>query len=614
MRDYEEYEEVLDEDEYEDEEIAPRKRSGMILPLVGGTLVTTEILSAMIKGGPLGVGGGLLASAFVWWKGQDLIDGAQQLFDWSALTGHLPKLKGGRSFKDRALGHYPDETPDYDVYITSPEWKVRARQIRKRDGYTCQDCGATDVPLDVHHLTYEHLGHERDEDLITLCRECHDAQHNEDIYDDEDEMEDLSPRPGKQQRADDEIARPQRKRSGIFLFSDVLKDFTPSLDKIYLGTLASGGHVFCRAKHLCHVALAGPTRGGKSSLMRMLLAQLCYAGASVLILNPHYSRYIHADEGDYEDQDWTPFEPYLMYDPIECRKYEVIEHYLRQAATELLPKRLEQFARSQPLGKPYFIALDELPAIIDAIPDVPKYMAKILREGAKVGIFLIVASHDFLVKTISPNGAGGAVRECYRTAFYAGGDATTAKILLDMPANKLPEDELGRGTIMLRNWQTCKKAALASAPLLDNRALYTLLGASTYKPEKQQSRGTELTGYRDDPITDPQVRAARPDAIRLYTSGVRQSTRRSEREKRLRNAAPVHTPLVARVPDPPVQDEVEISAQDAFAVWSAGNSNVRDLAKAMGITVYQATKLYGAMVDAGLIERKTKVVVKGSID
>jgi hypothetical protein len=57
-------------------------------------------------------------------------------------------------------------------------------------------------------------------------------------------------------------------------------------------------------------------------------------------------------------------------------------------------------------------------------------------------------------------------------------------------------------------------------------------------------------------------------------------------------------------------DEVEISAQDAFNVWSAGNANVRDLAKAMGITVYQATKLYGLMVDEGLIERKAKVTVR----
>src|SRR5947208_6324369 len=118
---------------------------------------------------------------------------------------------------------------------------------------------------------------------------------------------------------------------------------------------------------------------------------------------------------------------------MECRKYEVIEYYLKQVATVLLPKRLERYAHSQPTGKPYFIVIDELPAIVDNIPEAPKYLAKILREGRKVGIYLVTAAQDFLVKTIAPQG-GGAIRECYRTAFYVGGDSTTAKILLDLSA------------------------------------------------------------------------------------------------------------------------------------------------------------------------------------
>jgi hypothetical protein len=32
--------------------------------------------------------------------------------------------------------------------------------------------------LDVHHLTYVRFGHERLEDLLTLCRPCHDAAHD----------------------------------------------------------------------------------------------------------------------------------------------------------------------------------------------------------------------------------------------------------------------------------------------------------------------------------------------------------------------------------------------------------------------------------------------------
>ncbi len=87
----------------------------------------------------------------------------------------------------------------------------------------------------------------------------------------------------------------------------------------------------------------GATDGGKSSIMRLLMAQLCKASAQVLLLNPHFTRY-----DIKKNEDWTPFEPYLLYDPMECRKYEVIEHYLRYTAETLLPNRLDKYANSPP--------------------------------------------------------------------------------------------------------------------------------------------------------------------------------------------------------------------------------------------------------------------------
>ena len=33
--------------------------------------------------------------------------------------------------------------------------------------------------LDVHHLTYERLGREKDEDLRVLCRACHGDEHRQ---------------------------------------------------------------------------------------------------------------------------------------------------------------------------------------------------------------------------------------------------------------------------------------------------------------------------------------------------------------------------------------------------------------------------------------------------
>jgi 5-methylcytosine-specific restriction endonuclease McrA len=41
---------------------------------------------------------------------------------------------------------------------------------------SCRVCGSKES-LDVHHRTYRYRGEERMEDLITLCRPCHELFH-----------------------------------------------------------------------------------------------------------------------------------------------------------------------------------------------------------------------------------------------------------------------------------------------------------------------------------------------------------------------------------------------------------------------------------------------------
>jgi len=287
----------------------------------------------------------------------------------------------------------------------------------------------------------------------------------------------------------EELPPPAIRSNGPLLFSSVLSRFTPTLDRIYLASTTDGLDLFCAAEELCHVALAGSTGAGKSSIMRLLMAQLCNAGAHVLLLNPHYTKY-DLKRGE----DWTPFEPYLMYDPMQCRKYDVIEHYLKHAAEVLLPRRLEKYAHSLPVGKPYFLVLDELPSIVRHIKKAPEYIRELLEEGRKVGIFLICASQDFLVRTIAPDAGGGSIRECYRTAYYVGGDATTARVLLDMEARKIPEDHLGKGPVMLRcaALPQVKQARLSRVPYVDNVSLYQLLGPSTYQPSQEAAQSGHM--------------------------------------------------------------------------------------------------------------------------
>ncbi len=81
-------------------------------------------------------------------------------------------------------------------YLASENWKVRRARSLYLAQHRCQNpaCARgylrslTDeelreaIPrtvyrLEVHHLTYERLGHEADDDLIVLCPACHREQH-----------------------------------------------------------------------------------------------------------------------------------------------------------------------------------------------------------------------------------------------------------------------------------------------------------------------------------------------------------------------------------------------------------------------------------------------------
>lgn len=61
---------------------------------------------------------------------------------------------------------------EYLAHLQSPEWRaVRARILSRARG-VCEEC-ETAPATEVHHLTYERLGHELDSDLQALCRPCH---------------------------------------------------------------------------------------------------------------------------------------------------------------------------------------------------------------------------------------------------------------------------------------------------------------------------------------------------------------------------------------------------------------------------------------------------------
>jgi hypothetical protein len=64
----------------------------------------------------------------------------------------------------------------YENYLHSAEWiTLRTRIVEKR-GAWCEQCGSTGR-IELHHLTYERLGHELESDVRLLCFDCHRAAH-----------------------------------------------------------------------------------------------------------------------------------------------------------------------------------------------------------------------------------------------------------------------------------------------------------------------------------------------------------------------------------------------------------------------------------------------------
>ncbi|TGV09723.1 HNH endonuclease [Alcaligenaceae bacterium 429] len=60
----------------------------------------------------------------------------------------------------------------------SGDWQKRARRIKRLDNGACHDCHTSDIELHTHHIIYKsNFGTDRQENLVTLCRTCHEKEH-----------------------------------------------------------------------------------------------------------------------------------------------------------------------------------------------------------------------------------------------------------------------------------------------------------------------------------------------------------------------------------------------------------------------------------------------------
>lgn len=59
-------------------------------------------------------------------------------------------------------------------YLTSSHWKEMRKKVYQKYGYTCSIVGCRIKRLNIHHVSYQYLGTEREiEDLRPVCRLHH---------------------------------------------------------------------------------------------------------------------------------------------------------------------------------------------------------------------------------------------------------------------------------------------------------------------------------------------------------------------------------------------------------------------------------------------------------
>jgi hypothetical protein len=75
--------------------------------------------------------------------------------------------------------------PDfYLAYLNTPDWRSRRNRALLLANWRCQRC-ASKRDLQVHHVTYERLGAEWDQDLEVVCRDCHEGHHIDEMSESE---------------------------------------------------------------------------------------------------------------------------------------------------------------------------------------------------------------------------------------------------------------------------------------------------------------------------------------------------------------------------------------------------------------------------------------------
>lgn len=108
--------------------------------------------------------------------------GSGSIEEYNNAKKFLPKEMPLEDFREASdiIGEYLGidkcNNVPYKEYLLSDWWRFRKAQAIRDAGYKCK-CGSMNR-LEVHHRSYARLGNEGKEDLVVLCKKCHEKRHN----------------------------------------------------------------------------------------------------------------------------------------------------------------------------------------------------------------------------------------------------------------------------------------------------------------------------------------------------------------------------------------------------------------------------------------------------
>lgn len=89
--------------------------------------------------------------------------------DYSVMKQDNPYYKDGKQLAAFLL--------EKQEYLGSEKWQKKRKKVFRRDDYMCSVCGTTER-LEGHHIKYSEVPNEPISHIVTLCRSCHQSQHD----------------------------------------------------------------------------------------------------------------------------------------------------------------------------------------------------------------------------------------------------------------------------------------------------------------------------------------------------------------------------------------------------------------------------------------------------